>query len=126
MAARRPLVYRVRNTTRNQELSHRTLLADSFTARLVGLLGRRTLPVGEGLHIVPCNSIHTFFMRFPIDVAFLSTEGQVVKTFHALRPWRATSLYPKARSVLELPAGALRDSQTQEGDTLVFEPTQLL
>jgi uncharacterized membrane protein (UPF0127 family) len=96
-------------------------MAESFLPRLIGLMGRAQLPPGEGLHIVPCNSIHTFFMRFPIDIAFLTEQGAVVKTLHALRPWRASAIYFKAHSVLELPAGTLQATQTQEGDTLVFE-----
>ncbi len=84
-------------------------------------MGRRDLPFGQGLHIVPCKSIHTFFMRIPIDVAFLDAERHVVKLLPALPPWRASSIYFKAESVLELPAGALAGSGTCEGDELSFE-----
>jgi uncharacterized membrane protein (UPF0127 family) len=89
--------------------------------RLKGLLGRSELPEGEGLHIVPCNSIHMFFMRFPIDVAFLDPEGRVVRAIHRIKPWRATRVYLEARSALELKAGALERSGTREGDLLRFE-----
>ena len=66
-------------------------LAATWGSRLKGLLGRRSIAPGEGLHIVPCNSIHMFFMRFAIDVAFLAHDGRVVKLVHTIRPWRATS-----------------------------------
>jgi hypothetical protein len=113
---------RVNNATRDRLLADRAEQAVSFKARLVGLMGRRALPVGEGLYILPCNSIHTFFMRIPIDVAFLDGDGVILKQFMALPPWRATSIYLRARSVLELPAGVLEASGTQEGDRLTFEP----
>lgn len=113
---------KVSNVTRERLLADRAERAESFADRFVGLMGRRSLAFGEGLHIVPCNSIHTFFMRIPIDVAFLDRDGLIVKQFLALPPWRATSVYFQAKSVLELPAGALQASGTQEGDRLVFEP----
>jgi len=112
---------RVTNVTRDRILADRAREATGFRDRLVGLLGRRELPIGEGLHLLPCNSIHMFFMRFPIDAIFLDAGGTVVKVFHALAPWRATSVYRKARSVLELPAGVAKESGTQVGDCLAFE-----
>src|ERR671922_1038887 len=63
-------------------------VADRFASRLRGLLGRRGLAPGEGLLIRPASSIHTFFMRFPIDVAFLDRDGVVVKVVPNLSPWR--------------------------------------
>ncbi len=112
---------RVNNVTRDRLLADRAERAISFMDRFVGLMGRKSLAFGEGLHIVPCNSIHTFFMRIPIDVAFLDPDGVIVKQFSALPPWRATSVYFHAKSVLELPAGTLLASETREGDRLAFE-----
>jgi uncharacterized protein len=117
--------YRVLNTTRSTELASRAERAESYWTRLVGLLGRAGLSAGEGLHIVPCDSIHMFFMRFPIDAAFLDGEGSVVKVFRRLRPWRATSVYLRVHSVLELPAGTLEATRTEEGDVLVFEDARV-
>ena len=113
---------RVNNETRGRLLADRAERATSFRDRFVGLMGRRSLAMGEGMLISPCNSIHTFFMRIPIDVAFLDSEGTIVKQFVALPPWRATSVYFQAKSVLELPAGTLDASGTQEGDRLSLEP----
>jgi uncharacterized protein len=112
---------KVRNVTRDRILADRAERASSFRQRLVGLLGRAHLPVGEALLITPCNSIHTFFMRMAIDVAFLDAEGVIVKQLGALPPWRATSVYRHAHSVLELPAGTLQASGTREGDRLSLE-----
>lgn len=95
--------------------------AASFVARLRGLLGRSGLGEGEALVIAPCASIHTFFMRFPIDAAFLARDGRVVRALSDLRPFRATRIYPSAALVVELPAGTLRRTGTAEGDQLSFE-----
>ncbi|MDY7228740.1 DUF192 domain-containing protein [Hyalangium rubrum] len=114
--------WKVNNETRGRLLADRAERAASFVSRFKGLMGRRSLVFGEGMHIVPCNSIHTFFMRIPIDVVFLDPEGRIVKQIPAMPAWRMSSVYFKAHSVLELPAGTLEASQTQEGDRLVFEP----
>ena len=90
--------------------------------RLRGLLGRDSLPDGAALVIEPCTSIHTFFMRFSIDAAFLDRAGRVVRAISNLRPWRATRIYPKAAMVVELPAGTLRRTDTREGDALHWLP----
>ena len=89
-------------------------------ARLRGLLGRTALPEGCALVIEPCTSIHTFFMRFTIDAAFLARDGSVLRALSGLRPWRATRLYPAAALVVELPDGTLARTQTREGDALDF------
>ena len=115
--------FRVVNTTRGEALvADKVELAASWRSRLKGLLGRDGLPEGEGLHIDPCNSIHMFFMRFPIDVAFLDPGGKVVRAVHSIKPWRATKVYFDAHSALELPAGTLARTAVQEGDVLRFDP----
>ena len=102
-------------------IAERVEKAVSFKARLVGLLGRAGLPEGEALVIEPCTSIHTFFMRFPIDLAFLGKDGRVLRAISAMKPWRATRLYPSAALAVELPAGTLARTATREGDALAFE-----
>jgi len=84
-------------------------------------MGARDLPMGSALHIVPCNSIHSFFMRFPIDVVFLDKHGKILHMLHAFPPWRVGTLVVGARSALELRAGALQFSKTQVGDFISFE-----
>jgi hypothetical protein len=83
-----------------------------------GLLGRRSLASGEGLLLKPASSVHTFFMRFPIDVVFLDRDLRVLSIAHDLRPWRAAGR-PGARAVLELPAGECERRGLQPGDCLV-------
>ncbi|HEY0840385.1 MAG TPA: DUF192 domain-containing protein [Vulgatibacter sp.] len=110
-------------TSRGAVLATRARLASSLRERLRGLLGTPALLAGEALHIEPCNSIHTFFMAYPIDVLFLDREGLVVRAIHSLRPWRATLPCLRARSVLELPAGTLLATGAGEGDRLRFRGT---
>lgn len=109
---------KVRNVTKDKLLADRAEEARTFSQRLVGLMGKKELPFGAGLHIVPCNSIHTFFMRIAIDVLFLDRSLKVVKAFPALPPWRMSSIYFSAHSVLELPSGTVAASGTSEGDQL--------
>ena len=80
-------------------------VAERFAERLRGLIGRKGLERGKGMLIVRCNCIHTFFMRFPIDVTFLDRQGSVVKTVRNIRPWRPWVWGGwRARSVLETAA----------------------
>jgi uncharacterized protein len=80
------------------------VVADRMLPRMKGLLGRRELASGEGMLIRPTSSIHTFFMRFPIDAVFLSRDGEVLKVAKSVGAWRAR-FCRGAHSVLELPAG---------------------
>jgi uncharacterized membrane protein (UPF0127 family) len=112
---------RVRNQTTGGILVRRLETANTILGRMKGLLGRSEFPAGEGLWIEPCASIHTFFMRFPIDVLFTSTDRRVLRTYRALPPFRITPWVPGARAVLELPAGTLLDSPSEAGDQLVLE-----
>ena len=79
-------------------------VADSFARRFRGLMLRTELPAGGGLLIRPTGSVHTCFMRFPIDIVFLDRDLRVVKIAEAVRPWRMAAAR-RARAVLELPAG---------------------
>ena len=117
---------RLINLTRDTVLAERLVRATTFRARLIGLLGRKSLPEGEGLSIEPCSSVHMLFMRFAIDVVFVNADGRVVRAISGLRPWRATRLYPEARWVAELPNGTLARSGTAEGDSLQIDETRFL
>jgi uncharacterized protein len=98
----------------------RCAVADSFLTRLRGLLGRHELPSGEGLLISPCSSIHTWFMRFPIDVVFLERDLRVVGVAADVRPWRLR-WRKGARQVLELAAGEAAARGIHVGDRLTFD-----
>ncbi len=99
----------------------RCVVADHPVARMRGLLGRSVLPQGEGVLLRPAGSVHTFFMRFPIDVVFMNEEDVVVKVVHRLPPWRAAGM-KGARSVLELAAGEAESRRIDVGSTLEYTP----
>jgi uncharacterized membrane protein (UPF0127 family) len=107
-----------RNRTREITLAERARIADTFGTRLVGLLSSKGLADGEALWIEPCNSIHTWFMRFTIDALFLDKNGKVVKAVEQMKPWRLTWIALGARGVLELPAGQIAKTGTKVGDEL--------
>jgi len=103
-----------------KELAARVKVADSFFSRLKGLLGAASLAQGEGLWIIPCRGVHTFGMRFRIDVIFLDRELRVVALVLGLLPNRITPVYHRAASVLELPAGTLSGMPLAIGDRVVI------
>jgi hypothetical protein len=105
------------NLTRNTKLADQAELAKSGAKRSKGLLGRKGLGRGEGLWIVPCEAIHTFFMQFPIDLVYIDRKFRIKKVRNSVPPWRFSACLT-AHSVIELPAGTIRDTQTQCGDTL--------
>ena len=92
--------------------------AGSVWRRFLGLMGRPELPSGHGLYIKPCSSIHMFFMRFPLDVAFVDNAGRVVRTYHGIRPWRISRVVRGAKAAIELPAGALAAAGVATGSSL--------
>lgn len=100
-------------------VAERARLARSFRERLVGLLGRDRLPPGEALILEPCSGVHTLFMRFTIDVAFLDAQGRVVALVESLRPWRMTRIHSGAVRTVELPEGTLQRAGVRLGDRLV-------
>ena len=105
-------------------LATRLEVANSAQARQKGLLGRDGLAQGEGLWIVPCESVHTFFMRFAIDLVYLDRKNRVKKVRSGVGPWRLSACF-SAHSVIELASGSVRSTQTQRGDTLEFEPAAI-
>ena len=114
------------NLTRGTVLAERVEVARSFWARFMGLMGRPSLPADGGLFLAG-NGIHMFFMRFPIDAVFVSSEDsegrrRVVAVHESLRPW--TGMVPLVRgaaAVVELPVGVVASSGTKVGDTLALE-----
>jgi uncharacterized membrane protein (UPF0127 family) len=102
----------------------RCRLATTMLGRTRGLLGRSSLAADEGLYL-DTGSVHTFFMRFPIDVVFLDRGLRVVGVARDLRPWRA-AWRRGARSVVELPAGAAAAAGIAPGDELRLEPAAQL
>ncbi len=110
----------VMNVTRNTLLADYCGHASTFFARFKGLQLKRDLPNGCGLLITPCNSIHMFFMRFPIDAVFIDLNQTVLYIEEGLKPWKISKVVKKSRGVLELPAGTASSTGTKPGDRLEF------
>lgn len=103
-----------------QQRTHhlRVARANTFLARLAGLMFRKSLRPLEGLLLSPCRSVHTCFMRFPIDIVFLSDDYRVVGVVERLPPWRVAGGHVGTRQVLELVAGSVQQIRIQLGDYL--------
>jgi uncharacterized membrane protein (UPF0127 family) len=110
----------IANSTRGTVLGSHIHVAENALSRAVGLLAHCGLDPGGGLLLDPSSGVHTFFMRFPIDVVALDRQLRVRALWENLVPFRCTTLSWKTSCVLELPAGVVRESGTEVGDQLVI------
>ena len=95
-------------------------VANNFFSRLKGLMFKSRESVAQGLLIYPCKSIHTCFMRFNLDIFFISKEGKVLKVINVLKPWKVTSFVSDAYYVLELPSDFAVSNNIKLNDCLSF------
>lgn len=100
-------------------------LADNPLTRLCGLMFRKGLQPGEGLLLEPTNQVHTHFMRFPIDIVHLSSDGEVLRIFDAVPPWKICPLVKRSHAVLELEAGKAQQAGVAVGDHLTIRPVDV-
>ncbi len=107
---------RIFNETRGTVLGRKVVVADSAWSRLKGFLLRPPPRSGEGILLTPCNAIHTWGMRFPLDVVYLDASGQVLKIVQNLPPWTTSGRVSKGRYVLEVPVGTIEATGTDVGD----------
>ena len=112
---------RALNSTRGTVLGDSIRVADTGLTRIVGLLGERDLSAGDGLLIMPSQGVHTWGMLFPIDIAVLDNDWNVMAVRRRMRQFRITRIFWKAAAVLELPPGMLEATSTEVGDALTFE-----
>jgi uncharacterized protein len=108
------------NRTRNAYLATRLSVAGTHWSRLRGLMFRdaTSFPAGDGLWIIPSRGVHTFAMKFPIDVIYLDSKKIVVHIEQSLKPWRVAPVSMRTASVLELPGNTLQSSGTSIGDEI--------
>jgi uncharacterized protein len=109
---------RITNLTRNSILADKAQRAGGFLSRGRGLMFSAPLPEGGGLVLDPCNSIHMFFMRFPLDIIFLTKDGRVAFMYRGIKPWRMGRIVKGAKLAIELPEGAIDRTGTEIGDTI--------
>ncbi len=109
------MMAKLMNKTKNEMLVPKVNTASNFMQRLVGLMGKREIG-NAGLWIPSCNSVHTCFMNFPIDLAFVDSKMTVVALKHEVKPWRLVLPVAKAYGVFELPKGS--NTRISLGDLL--------
>jgi uncharacterized membrane protein (UPF0127 family) len=112
--------FKVVNRMTDQILAHQVYCATSFWERMQGLLGRSMMNDGEGLYIPQCQSIHTFFMKFSIDIVFIDKKYTVKKVITGLKPFRFAFGSFKTAGTLELPGCTINKSPCRPGDQLDF------
>jgi uncharacterized protein len=111
---------RVVNVSTGEILAEQALVAETLFSRFMGLQGKRALPKGGGLILMPTNAIHTLFMMMPIDAVFVSQAGKVLHVGRRLHPWRLGPVVPRALYCVELPAE--KAAATSIGHTIELRP----
>ena len=111
----------VTNVTKGTVLADKAQRAGGFIGRGKGLMFAPPQPSGSGLIIEPCNSIHMFFMRYPLDIIFIDREGEVLFMYEGIKPWRMGRLVKGARMAIELPEGTIARTATRVGDRLLLQ-----
>lgn len=113
------MTYRIFNKTKGTYIVQNASVAKTFFQRFLGLMFRKSIAKEEALIFPNVNSIHMFFMRFPIDVLYLDKANKVLKIKHSLMPWCMSSCI-RAKITIELPAQKVTETNTEAGDILEF------
>jgi uncharacterized protein len=113
---------RIVNESRQRVLGGRIRVVHSLGARMRGFIRRQAPRAGEGLFLAPCKGVHTYWMRFPLDVILLDQGGTVVAAHADLPPGSRTPIYRTAHFAIELPIGAIQATGTAVGDRLSWKP----
>jgi uncharacterized membrane protein (UPF0127 family) len=106
---------------KKKKVVEKVIIADSFLKRFLGLMGKRELEEGRGMMLLPCSSIHTCFMRFPIDVVFLDQNHKVIYMIQSMKPWRCSKVVKNSMYVIELQGGIVARQGIELGDQLVLQ-----
>ncbi|MBB6455117.1 hypothetical protein HNQ94_003612 [Salirhabdus euzebyi] len=109
------------NLNTNHVLADEVWQAHSFFKRLKGLMFTKEFGTGCALHIKPCQSIHSFFMNYPIDVLYINEWNEVVAFDQTFPPGKVGKKYRHVKSVLELPAGTIEKSNIEIGHKISFK-----
>ena len=113
--------WRLVDVETNTPLAARVTAAIDSKTRKRGLLGRTEL-VDEALVIAPCSAVHTFFMKFPIDILFTDRQGRIIRIAHDVGPWRIAGGI-RGFAAIELPAGTARRTGTVVGHSVAVSDT---
>lgn len=118
------LMYRRRDDSEPELVLRNMFLANRFFSRFMGLMFRRRLAPLDGLLLVPCNSIHSFFMRFTFDAVCLDPDYRVIETYPRMRPSRIFMPKNRTHAILELDAGDIEKYDLRPGDQLTLQPIE--
>lgn len=113
---------KVYNSTQNNLIADDVKVAKNFFTRTFGLIPKNALKSGEGLVIKPCCSIHTFFMKFTIDVIFVNKKNEVIALYENVKPWRILPIHFSSHYVIELSAGEITSKCLKKGDLITISP----
>jgi len=108
------------NNANNTMISETVITANTFFKRLKGLMFTKELPDENALHIMPCNEIHTFHMKYSIDVLYLDRNNVILAIDEDIKPWKIGKRVKKAVSVVELPSGRAKKTGVEVGQTVEF------
>lgn len=109
------------NVNKDNQVLENLKLANGFLQKFKGLMGRKKLNKSEGLMLFSCSSIHTCFMRFPIDVVFLNMDYEVIALKKGVRPWRMVNFIKKAYITVEMSEGTIDYKNIEVGDLLIIK-----
>lgn len=109
---------KINNLTKNVAIASNVILADNFFSRLIGLLNKSSLDSNDGLILRPCNAIHTWFMKFPIDIVFIDKNNKIIFLIENMLPGRRSPIIRPAKEVIEFKAGRIKQSGSEIGDQL--------
>lgn len=113
---------KVYNSSKNNLIADEVKVAQNFFTRSFGLLLRKSLSSNEGLIIRPCRSIHTFFMKFPIDVLFVNSKNRIVALYKNVKPYKILPIHLNSFYVVELPSGSISAMSIEKGDLITISP----
>lgn len=112
---------KIYNSTQNNLIADKVEVAKNFFTRSIGLLSRRVISSGESLIIKPCCSVHTFFMRFPIDVLFVNRKNEIVAMYEDIKPFRILPIHWNSLYVIELKSGQISEKNICLSDIIIVE-----
>lgn len=115
-------MFEILNISNNQLIAKEAIRASSFQERLLGLMGKAQISENEALILPQCKIVHSFFMRFPIDLIFCDQENKIVLIQENFSPWKISKFAASANYIIELQSGKIRATGTVLGNYLKFNP----
>jgi len=118
------MIVKIINSRTGTDIALKAKLADNFWIRAMGLQFKRSFEKGDAMVFPKCNGVHTLFSRFNLDIIFLDKNRVVTNVIENLPKWRFSPFILKPLTVIELPAGTIKETGTMIGDELVFEKSE--